>query len=320
MKPAGVLVVVCAVAAAAWWGSSCRRDAGGGGEEHSTVVVRTGDLRVPVHASGSIVWGRVAPVRAAIAGRIDEIRVAEGQVVRKGDVVAVVSPLQRALIMDAVDADEKVGRSDSFKFRDAYAPLAITAPSAGVVADLPVIPGVLVAGDTVLMAIADAPTARIFVEESDIRWIAPDGECVVGIDALPGVMLTGKVTRVGSGSVARRSAVCYPVDVGAIVLPPGARVGMTLSGTFRGEERKGVMVIPAAAVFESNGRAAVRRRAGGGAYEDLEIRAGLTDGSAVEVLEGLKVGDLVAADAASAVSASRMAKRRSPFLPFTSAP
>lgn len=315
MKRMALVAAVGAIVLAAAWQLWRHQTTDSNSERQnlSAVPVQRGDLSLPVRASGAIAWERQIAVRPVMPGRLDELRASEGQIVQEGDAVAVMSSLQRALLLDA----ERASGRDPAKWEEAYQPTTILAPAAGVVANLPLTPGSMLTPETILMTIADSPLIRVFVEESDVPWITSGSIATIDIDALPGVLMTGIVARISTQSVYHRNAVCYEVELDAGRLPASARVGMSVNAEFHGEQRRGVLLVPQSAVVQQNGRTIVRRPGPDGRHEDLEVRVGLTDGLRIEVVDGLQDGDLVLTDAAALQSTARDAARGSPLLPFT---
>lgn len=109
----------------AWWGvagtaflvaaalglASARR--GGGGPEVDVEAVASRDLfRSYVSASGEIVATRFADIGSSVMGRIVELRVAEGDRVVAGQVVARIDPVQARSQSDAASAQAQALESD----------------------------------------------------------------------------------------------------------------------------------------------------------------------------------------------------------------
>lgn len=303
-----ILLAVCWM----FWGRSAT-ESNGGSSRVSSVPVRCGDLGLFVRTGGAIVWDQQVVVRSVIPGRLDELRVGEGQRVRKGDTVAIVSPLNRVMLLDA----EQAAGGDSNKWADAYLPVPVFAPAAGVVTGLPMKPGNMLTVEAVLMVISDTPVVRVFVEESDITRVSVGSTGSVRIDALPDCVFTGTVSRIGTQAVIRRNAVSFEVDLAPGPLPPSARVGMSVAVEFAGLQRRGVLLVPRDAVLGRNGQSVVRCPGAAGAVEERPIRVGVADGESVEVLEGLREGDMVLVGMAAPETTARGAAKGTPLLPFT---
>jgi multidrug efflux pump subunit AcrA (membrane-fusion protein) len=68
---------------------------------------------------------------------------------------------------------------------------------------------------------------------------------------------------------------------------------MTTSATIYQEEKKGVMVIPRVAVIKEGNVKFVFVKESSGAFEKKEIKTGIQSGKDIEVISGLKEGDVI---------------------------
>jgi HlyD family secretion protein len=148
----------------------------------------------------------------------------------------------------------------------------------------------------VTVADVDRMLVEASVGEADVHRVAVGQAVTVVLEALRDHRFTGKVTRVGT--VARSSAerpledkrfdLVVEIDQPDSQLKPEmtARVDVQLG------ERKGVLVIPANAVFEEQGVAAVHVVL---AFEvqTRMVQLGESTGSAVEIVAGLQEGERV---------------------------
>jgi HlyD family secretion protein len=102
-----------------------RRNAGQAVDVLTERVVRQGVFRSSVTASGEIIAARYADIGSSVMGRIVDLRVAEGDRVRRGQVLAVIDPVQAratataaeaqvsALTADAAAADQQVRTAEA---------------------------------------------------------------------------------------------------------------------------------------------------------------------------------------------------------------
>jgi HlyD family secretion protein len=147
------------------------------------------------------------------------------------------------------------------------------------------------------------------VREADVHRVRPGQSATILLDAYPGVILQGRVIRVGT--LARSDAdprfeekrfdlTVEVTDVGTVELRPEmtARVDIVVG------ERADVLLIPVNAVFESDGSqiAYVLRPWG---VDKRALDLGESNDTHVEVLDGLKEGERVAlVDVASEASSA----------------
>ena len=112
MRPrtAIIVVVVLGLAAAAVWRA---RTNSGGVEVTAATVERVPLLQSQVTASGEIVASRYAEIGANVMGRLVSLTVKEGDVVRAGQVVARIDPVQAASTVDVADASLGAQEADA---------------------------------------------------------------------------------------------------------------------------------------------------------------------------------------------------------------
>ena len=70
------------------------------------VQVVRGDLEVKVTAAGTVQPENRLEIKPPISGRVDEVKVHEGQVVKAGQVLAYMSSTERAALLDAANEQE----------------------------------------------------------------------------------------------------------------------------------------------------------------------------------------------------------------------
>ena len=129
----------------------------------STTTVQRNDLRLFANASGFIAWSTQIPVRAHMAGRIDQLNIREDQAVRKDECTAVISSPQRAVLMDVVQAG---GEKEKAKWENVYRPVPLLSPADGTAFKVAVEAGQNIGPEQVLFTIGDRLVARMFVEET----------------------------------------------------------------------------------------------------------------------------------------------------------
>ncbi len=174
------------------------------------------------------------------------------------------------------------------------AQLVVRSPADGVIYNLPRTVGETVAiGQAIGNAVdRDHLRVRIRVDEPDLPRIRAGQPIVVTFEGLPDRRWDGRVTLVPPGirEVAGR-------DVGEVIgmfsdttgaLPPNASVNVEIVVG----EKKNALVIPRAALFREGDARYVFRLDGARAHR-VPVKAGLIAPNDVEILDGLRDGDLV---------------------------
>jgi len=172
----------------------------------------------------------------------------------------------------------------------------ITAPIAGVVADVTTREGETVAADFsaptfVTLVDLDRLEVLAYVDETDIGRVFVGQPATFTVDTYAGVEFSAKVTAIQPKAEIQGSVVNYVVrlefDRGeGFVLRPE----MTAHGRLLVEQREDALAVPRRALRRSEGRQyVVVRRAE--QWVEQDVRTGWRSGSFVEILSGLAEGD-----------------------------
>jgi HlyD family secretion protein len=161
----------------------------------------------------------------------------------------------------------------------------------------PVVPLTTYQEGTVLMTMADM-TRLLFkgtVDEIDVGRLHEGMPVSIKIGALPDAKITGHVSRISLKAKKEESATTFPVE---IALDRAAdvtlRAGLSANAEVIIRDRKAVLTIPERVVtFEKDSTASVMVQKADGTAEKRTIKTGLSDAIQVEVLSGLKEGEVV---------------------------
>jgi len=132
------------------------------------------------------------------------------------------------------------------------------------------------------------------VIEYDIGSIKLGQKVYISVEAIPDSVFIGEVSHIDVLPTKDSSGlVCYAVEID--VKNPGEELkdGMSCTASFVIKEVKNVLKVPYKAVKIVNGKQMVTVVDKNGEMVEKEIKTGFTDGSTVEVIEGLKVNDTV---------------------------
>lgn len=131
--------------------------------------------------------------------------------------------------------------------------------------------------------------------EYDISQIEVGQKVYVTVEALPDQKFVGRVSKINFlASDDSSGLVNYSVVVDIENPSPELKDGMTCVITFVRKEVQNCLIVPYEAVKMVNGKQVVLVVDENGQMSEREIKTGFTDGNSVEVLEGLKEGEIVA--------------------------
>jgi RND family efflux transporter MFP subunit len=149
----------------------------------------------------------------------------------------------------------------------------------------------------VVLSSGSLPEVRVAIPEVFIARIREGQRVQVEMDALAGRQFPAVVTEVGVASSG--TATTFPVTVRLESRPEGIRPGMAARVAFRiesGGERERILLPPFAVAEDRSGRfvfVVEPTGSGRGVVHRREVRTGQLTGDGLEILDGLRDGDLV---------------------------
>jgi len=194
----------------------------------------------------------------------------------------------------------------------------VTAPISGVVVKRSVDIGQSIiggsgVGGTLVITVAQIEPlyATVAVDESDIAGVRIGMPVRLTADALPGAVIRGRVDKIAAVAEVVQNVTQFPVTVALQNPPSGVRLGMTVDAEFAVARHDNVLVIPQQAVKAGNPSTVTV--VVGGELLSRPVKTGLSDGRVVEILDGLREGDIVFLGYARQQTTPQPA--RSPFQP-----
>lgn len=179
---------------------------------------------------------------------------------------------------------------------------SVKAPFAGRVANRLVDPGAMLPAGTPLLTLVDDSVLEFRASVPSKHWgqVKVDAPVQVRVEAGQAAV-AGRVTRLSPLVDERTRAFEAVVEV-----PPGSGLvgGLFARAEVRRGERRGALVVPAAALQRNGGGPDEARVfvVAGGKAETRAVRVGVERPDVVEVVEGLKAGEVVVLDPPTALS------------------
>jgi len=151
--------------------------------------------------------------------------------------------------------------------------------------------------ELIYLPTADEVIAKISVHEADLDKVRPGLPVRVTVDALPGQVLTGSVTKIAplpnaSSMWMNPDLKIYDTEVQINGSVPGLRSGMSCEAEIIAQRYAEALFVPVQAVIRQGKQPTVYVRAGG-AFAARPVEIGLDNNRMVHVLSGLKAGDQV---------------------------
>ena len=160
----------------------------------------------------------------------------------------------------------------------------------------PVVQASTFGAGTVLVTLADLdhPVFRGTVDEIDVGRLSTGMKGVLTLGARPGVELKASLTEISLRAESKNNAVVFPVEMD--VAPPDdlvLRSGYSAVANIRVKEVTDVLVLPERLIDFRDGKAFVLQKDSAGEVIEVAVDTGLSDGLKIEILSGLKEGDVV---------------------------
>ena len=308
------------------------------GVTYATATV--GALSREIRSVGQVTFDetRVQTIAPKVDGYVDKLLVnATGQYVAAGQpLLEIYSPMlvtaQEELLLaarlqkDVAGASEQTRRNaenllDAARLRLAYwdisdgvvaeiertgtvrKTLTLRSPVSGYVLEKNVFGGQKIMAGEALYKVADLSTVWVEGEvfEQDLAVVRLGQVVRAEFQALPGDVRRGQIAYVYPtvSAETRTARVRVVVPNGDMRLKPGMYATIRIGGT----ARQGVLTVPRSAVLTTGERSLVFVRGASGHLEPREVSVGASNDDRVEILRGVKAGDVVVASATFLVDA-----------------
>ncbi|MCY1151012.1 MAG: efflux RND transporter periplasmic adaptor subunit [Sphaerochaetaceae bacterium] len=278
-------------------------------QETYTESLVTQEITQPtVNISGSLSAYDLQDVILRTSGAITSVNFDEGDVVKKGDILATVDDTNQQYMIAKLESDiesaKLSGNANELKLLElqltnAKNNLEYTKAVAnfdGVVAYQGWEAGDYnTVGDTSNMIIADLSKFKSTVEidEMDINNIKVGQIAILNFDSLPGVTAEAVVTKIPMlGRYNSQGFGVMDVEITINNPPEGLRTGFTFNGTIKGDQEIKRIIIDQATISQSGDDSIVTKKMEDGSLKDVVVKVKYLGESKCQVLSG----DILAGD------------------------
>lgn len=261
----------------------------GSGPSYASVEVKRGNIQVTVVATGQVSPENRLEIKPPIPGRVEQVLVEEGQVIKKGQILAWMSSTERAALLDAARAQ---GPKEIKKWENLYKATPVVAPIDGTIILRNVESGQSFNSTEAILVMSDRLTVKAQVDETDISQVHVRQPAEILLDAYPESNISGQVDKISYEARQYWSVTTYLVDVLPDQTPEFMRAGMTANVTFNIDSKQNVLLVPNEALKMRNGKTLIMVPGSSGPTEK-EITVGVSDGRNSEVVSGLQENDTV---------------------------
>lgn len=272
-----------------------------------------GDIILTVTTTGVVQPQNRLEIKPSISGRIEEILVQEGSMVKKGNILAWMSSTERAALVDAATSQGEQARQ---YWEDVYKRTPIISPIDGEVIVRSFEPGQTIATSEPLLVLSDRLIISAQFDETDIGRVMVGQKAVITLDAYPANKIKGTVDHIAYESQLVNNVTIYDVDIVPQEVPEFFRSGMSANVEVIEKSRIKVILIPIEAIQDEDGKkfVMIKKKQGNG-IEKRQIEAGLTNSSSAEIVSGLSTSDIVIVKDQKYSPVKKQETGTNPFMP-----
>ena len=257
---------------------------------YEEISVQKGDINFLVLATGTVQPANRLEIKPPVAGRVEEVLVEEGEIVKKGQIIAWMSSNERAALIDAARAE---GKKELKRWEELFKPTPVIAPIDGTIILRNVQEGQSFTSQDPILVMSDRLTVKAQVDETDVALIKLKQSAEIILDAYPENKIPASVDQVAFEAKTINNVTTYVADVLPINTPEFMRSGMTANVTFLIQSKSDIPIIPAEFIKLDGTFPKVLVRDSDGNILEKEIKIGISDGKRTEIIEGLALGEIV---------------------------
>ena len=281
-------------------------------EGMKVIHAKIGTIETFISTTGTVLPKNRLEIRPPVNGRVEQILVKEGDMVKVGQIVAWMSSTDRAALLDAAR-----GKSDESLayWNDVYKPIALVAPINGQVIVATMQPGQTVTTGDAVIVLSDKLIFRAQVDETDIGKISSGQEAVATLDAYQDTKIDAEVEHVYYESKTVNNVTTYAVDLKAQELPTFCRSGMNVTVDFRNQYKENILTLPVDAVHkDKDGSFVLVKVSETPKPVRRPVTVGITDDAVVEIISGVTAEDEITVQRKK-FTLSKNATGTNPFAP-----
>ena len=250
-----------------------------------------GSIHTTVSTTGVVEPQNRLEIKPPINGRVEEILVQEGDTVKKGEVLALMSSTERAALLDAARAQ---GEKAIEYWNDVYKATPLISPIDGEVIVRGVEPGQTVTSQSPVIVLSDKLIVKAQFDETDIGRVKKGQRALISLDAYPETKIDGVVDHIAYESNIVNNVTIYDVDIVPQDIPEFFRSGMSANVDVIEKEKKNILVLPSDAIISRGRKSFVRIKSSGNKGDiEKEVEIGLSNETNIEITAGLSQDDIV---------------------------
>jgi multidrug efflux pump subunit AcrA (membrane-fusion protein) len=260
-------------------------------DKETTLTSR--DLYLELRENGFVTPRNRLEIKPSFNGRIEKILVNEGDKIKKGQLIILMSSSERSSMIDMARA---ISKQEYERCQNIYKPVPIIAYMDGFIISRQREPGQIVSSNEAILVMADDLIVETYIDETDLRYIKKGIRTKMYLDAYPEENFEGIVEHISYESKFLNNVNVYKIRIKPLKKPNVFKSGMSVRVMMIAKSKKNVPSIASTFISEIGDNKTVTVKTGGAnkpAFETREIKTGMNDGIFTEILSGLNPSETV---------------------------
>jgi macrolide-specific efflux system membrane fusion protein len=264
-----------------------------------------------ISTTGTVLPKNRLQVKPPVNGRIEQMLVKEGEIIKAGQTLAWMSSTERAALLDAARGE---GEEKLKYWQEVYKAIPLISPIDGEVIVATTQPGQTVTTSDAVVVLSDHLIVRAQVDETDIGKISLDKKAIISLDAYPDTKINATVKHIYYESKTVNNVTVYEVDLLPQEVPAFFRSGMNATVDFIEQSKEDILLIPQDAVLKEKDGDYVLVKQDNKDPIRAAVKLGIRDDKNVEVISGVNENDAIVVKAKKyTLPKSELGKN--PFMP-----
>ncbi|MDR0820142.1 MAG: efflux RND transporter periplasmic adaptor subunit [Endomicrobium sp.] len=260
-------------------------------DEETTLTSR--DLYFELREDGFVTPRNRLEIKPSFNGRIEKILVNEGDKIKKGQIIILMSSSERASMIDMA---RTISEQEYERWQDIYKPIPIIAYMDGFIISRQKEPGQIASPNEAILVMADDLIVKAYIDETNLRYIKKGIRSKMYLDAYPDENFEGIVEHISYESKNFNNVNVYEIRIKLLKKPKSFKSGMLVTIKIIVESKKNAPSIGNTFISEIGDNKTVTVKTGNinkPIFEKREIKTGISDGIFTEILSGLDQDETV---------------------------
>jgi membrane fusion protein, macrolide-specific efflux system len=255
------------------------------------VKVAKGRFIIKTQAAGTVEPENRVEIAPSVSGRVEEMLVKEGDLVKKGQILALISTTERAALLDSLN-NESSSEKERALIEEAYNMMPVIASIDGMIIKRAVEPGQSVGPSRGVVVISDRLIIKTSVDEADIGSIKKNQKAEFYLDSFPKDKYLGKVLSIAHEATLKEGVTVYEVKILPRKFISVLRSGMTADVLIVTSIKNSALYLPKKAITYRDGDAFVTVKEKK-KVKEKKIEIGVTNEKRIEITDGIIENDTV---------------------------